>query len=88
VAPLRAPAELGAVGRGAGPGVRLCLDRDGRLDTVRFLEPVHPRLAASVVDMLRDSQYVPYRVNDLPVPSCQPLSAGRVASSSVAVSSP
>jgi hypothetical protein len=68
VLPARVPAELGTLGR--TPPVRVCLDRDGQLDTVRFLEPAHPRVAASVIDMYRDSVYEPYRVNDRPVPSC------------------
>jgi hypothetical protein len=73
LAPLRAPREFDALVRGVEPGLRLCLDRDGRLDTVRFLKAPHPRLAASFVDMLRDSRHEPYRVNDLAVPSCQPF---------------
>jgi hypothetical protein len=73
LAPLRAPREFDPLVRGAGPGVRLCLDRDGRLDTVRFLEAPHPRLVASFVDMLRDSRHEPYRVNDQAVPSCEPF---------------
>jgi hypothetical protein len=73
LAPLRAPREFEALVRGTEPGLRLCLDRDGRLDTVRFLKAPHPRLAASFVDMLRDSRHEPYRVNDLAVPSCQPF---------------
>jgi hypothetical protein len=71
LARLRAPREFDARVRGGGPGLRLCLDRDGHLDSVRFLEPAHPRLAAALVDMLRDSRHEPYRVNDLAVPSCQ-----------------
>jgi hypothetical protein len=71
LAPLRAPREFDALIRGAGPGLRLCLDRDGRLDSVRFFQATHPRLTAALVDMLRDSRHQPYRVNDLAVPSCQ-----------------
>jgi hypothetical protein len=73
LAPLRSPREFGGLVGGAAPGLRVCLDRDGRLDTVRFLKAPHPRLAASFVDMLRDSRHEPYRVNDLAVPSCQPF---------------
>jgi hypothetical protein len=71
LAPLRAPGEFGALVRGAGPGLRVCLDAEGQLDSVRFLEAAHPRLAASLVDMLRDSRHEPYRVNDQAVPSCE-----------------
>jgi hypothetical protein len=73
MAPRRTPLEFGDLPPGPGPAVRLCLDRDGQLDTVRFLEPVHPRFAASLIDMFRDSRHEPYRVNDLAVPSCQVL---------------
>jgi hypothetical protein len=69
--PPRAPLEFGALSPGSGPALRLCLDREGQLDTIRFLETPHPRLAASLIDMFRDSQHEPYRVNDLPVPSCE-----------------
>jgi hypothetical protein len=70
--PLRAPLELAGL---QPPALRLCLDREGHLDTIRFLEPLHPRFAASLIDMYRDSRYDPYRVNDLAVPSCQVLTA-------------
>jgi hypothetical protein len=69
--PARSPLEFGAGLRGARPSVRLCLDQEGRLATLRFLEPTHPRLAASIMDMFRDARYEPYRVDDRPVPSCQ-----------------
>lgn len=69
----RTPLELGALPSAPGPAVRLCLDRDGQLDTIRFLEPLHPRFAASLIDMFRDSRHEPYRVNDLAVPSCEVL---------------
>jgi hypothetical protein len=69
--PPRAPGEFGARLQGVRPALRLCLDRRGQLDTVRFLEQAHPRLAASMLDMLRDSEHTPYRVGDLPVPSCE-----------------
>ncbi len=69
--PPRSPLEFGAGLRGARPSVRLCLDQEGRLETLRFLEPTHPRLAASIMDMFRDARYEPYRVDDRPVPSCQ-----------------
>jgi hypothetical protein len=69
--PPRAPAEFGARLHGVRPALRLCLDRRGQVDTVRFLEQAHPRLAASVLDMLRDSEHQPYRVGDLAVPSCE-----------------
>lgn len=65
----RAPGELGPLP--PGPAVRLCLDRDGQLDTLRFLEPAHPRIAASVIDAFRDARHEPYRVDDRAVPSCQ-----------------
>jgi hypothetical protein len=68
--PRRQPLEFGTGLRGARPMVRLCLDLDGRFETLRFLEPAHPRLAASIIDMFRDARYEPYRVNDRPVPSC------------------
>jgi hypothetical protein len=67
--PLRAPAEFAAAG--AAPAMRICLDRHGDVETVRFLEAAHPRLAASLLDRYRDSQHQPYRVNDRPVPSCE-----------------
>jgi hypothetical protein len=67
----RAPLELAPLPAGAGPAVRLCLDREGEVDSVRFLDGAHPRFAASLVDMFRDARYEPYRVNDLAVPSCQ-----------------
>jgi hypothetical protein len=67
----RAPLELAGA---AEPGAWLCLDRDGQLDTIRFLEPAHPRLAASLVDRLRDARHEPYRVNDRAVPSCRTFS--------------
>jgi hypothetical protein len=66
--PARVPSELGTLGR--APALRVCLDQDGQLDSVRFLEPAHPRVAASLIDMYRDSIHEPYRVNDRPVPSC------------------
>jgi len=69
----RTPLEFGGPPPGPGPALRLCIDRDGQLDTIRFLEPLHPRFAASLIDMFRDSRYEPYRVNDLAVPSCQVL---------------
>jgi hypothetical protein len=68
--PPRSPLEFGTGLEGARPPVRLCLDREGRLETLRFLEPTHPRLAASILDMFRDARWEPYRVNDRPVPSC------------------
>jgi hypothetical protein len=73
LAPLRAPLEFGPLFPGKAPGLLMCLDRDGQIDTVRFQEVLHPRLAAALVDMLRDSRHEPYRVNDLPVPSCRPF---------------
>ena len=79
LAPLRSPREFDPLVRGKAPGLRFCLDRDGRLDTVRFLEASHPRLAASFVDMLRDSRHEPYRVNDQAVPSCNSFRAGEGA---------
>jgi hypothetical protein len=69
----RTPLELGGPPPGPGRALRMCLDRDGQLDTIRFLEPLHPRFAASLIDMFRDSRHEPYRVNDLAVPSCQVL---------------
>jgi hypothetical protein len=69
--PPRSPIEFGAEPGGARPWVRLCLDQDGQLETLRFLEAAHPRLTASIIDMFRDSRYEPYRVNDRPVPSCE-----------------
>jgi hypothetical protein len=69
--PPRTPLEFGTELRGARPSVRLCLDQEGRLETLRFLEPTHPRLAASIMDMFRDARYEPYRINDRPVPSCE-----------------
>jgi hypothetical protein len=69
--PSRVPLEFEPFMRGAHPVVRLCLDRQGDLDTIRFLAPAHPRLAATVIDLFRDSRYQPYRVNDLAVPSCE-----------------
>lgn len=71
VAPARTPLELGQRLREARPVVRLCLDREGALDTLRFLELAHPRLAATIIDMYRDSRHEPYRVDDLAVPSCE-----------------
>jgi hypothetical protein len=71
ITPARAPLEFGAMLRGVRPALRLCLDREGDLDTVRFLEQAHPRLAASVLDMLRDARHEPYRVGDTAVPSCE-----------------
>jgi hypothetical protein len=71
IAPPRPPREFGALFGASGPAVRLCLDREGQMDTVRFLEPAHPRVAASLIDMFRDARHEPYRVNDLPVPSCE-----------------
>lgn len=68
--PLRTPVEFGAGLQGARPPVRLCLDQEGRLATLRFLEPTHPRLAASILDLFRDARYDPYRINDRAVPSC------------------
>jgi hypothetical protein len=67
----RAPPEFGAMLQGVRPALRVCLDREGRVDTVRLLEQAHPRLAAAVLDMLRDSRNEPYRVGDLAVPSCE-----------------
>jgi hypothetical protein len=71
VPPLRVPRELGGLPPVAS--LRLCLDRQGELDTIRFLQPVNPRLAASLIDMYRDARHDPYRVNDLGVPSCRVL---------------
>ena len=71
VAPARTPLEFGQPMREARPVVRLCLDREGALDTLRFLELAHPRLAATVIDSYRDSRHEPYRVDDLAVPSCE-----------------
>ena len=68
--PLRTPVEFGTGLQGARPPVRLCLDEEGRLATLRFLEPTHPRLAASILDLFRDARYDPYRINDRAVPSC------------------
>lgn len=68
-APLRAPAEMALTGAVEVP-VRVCLDRVGDHDSARFLVPLHPRLAAAVLDQLRDTLNEPYRVNDAPVPSC------------------
>jgi hypothetical protein len=67
----RAPFEFGAALHGVRPALRLCLDREGQVDTVRFLEQAHPRLVASTLDMLRDAHYQPYRVGDQAVPSCE-----------------
>jgi hypothetical protein len=69
--PARVPPEFGAMLHGVRPTLRVCLDREGRVDTVRLLEQAHPRLAASVLDMLRDSRHEPSRVGDLAVPSCE-----------------
>jgi hypothetical protein len=69
--PPRAPLEFGAMLQGVRPALRVCLDREGRVDTVRLLDQAHPRLAAAVLDMLRDSRNEPYRVGDLAVPSCE-----------------
>jgi hypothetical protein len=69
----RTPREFGALAERRPPRLRVCLDRDGEVDTVRLLEPVHPRFAASIVDMFRDSRHEPYRVNDVAVPSCDLL---------------
>jgi hypothetical protein len=69
--PARVPGEFGARLHGVHPALRLCLDRHGQVDSVRFLEQAHPRLAASVLDMLRDAEHAPYRVGDRAVPSCQ-----------------
>jgi len=74
--PPRAPPEFGAMLRGVRPALRLCLDREGDLDTVRFLEQAHPRLAASMLDMLRDARHSPYRVGDTAVPSCETMERG------------
>jgi hypothetical protein len=73
IEPPRAPLEFGAMLRGVRPALRLCLDREGDLDTVRFLEQAHPRLAASMLDMLRDARHSPYRVGDTAVPSCETM---------------
>ena len=71
----RVPQELGASVLVSPPAVRLCLDSQGAMHTVRFLEPAHPRVMASLIDMFRDSRHEPYRVNDLPVPSCDVVPA-------------
>lgn len=74
---LRAPQEFGALVGEKDPSLWVCLDRDGRMDTVRFHQATHPRLAAAVVDMLRDARHEPYRVNDLAVPSCSAFRGGK-----------
>jgi hypothetical protein len=71
----RVPVELGFIPEAGLPTHRVCLDREGELDTVRFLEAPHPRVAASLIDQLRDERYEPYRVNDVAVPSCDVLRA-------------
>jgi hypothetical protein len=71
--PARAPGEFDSIAGRRPPLLRVCLDREGQVDTVRLLEPVHPRFAASLIDMLRDSRHEPYRVNDQAVPSCDLL---------------
>jgi hypothetical protein len=71
----RVPVELGFIPEAGVPAHRVCLDREGELDTVRFLEAPHPRVAASLIDQLRDERYEPYRVNDVAVPSCDVLRA-------------
>jgi hypothetical protein len=69
--PHRTPLELaGYVEADAIPPHRVCLDAQGDLDTIRFLEAPHPRVAASLIDQFRDARHEPYRVNDLAVPSC------------------
>ena len=77
--PLRAPAEFSADGVTAAPVMRVCIDRHGQVETVRFLEAAHPRLAASLLDQYRDSQHQPYRVNDRPVPSCEVVNQSAAA---------
>lgn len=67
----RLPTELGTALKGTRRSVRVCLNREGWVDTIRFLEPTHPRLAASLADALRDARWEPYRVNDRAVPSCE-----------------
>jgi hypothetical protein len=67
----RLPTELGTALKGTRRAVRACLNREGWVDTIRFLEPTHPRLAASLADALRDARWEPYRVNDRAVPSCE-----------------
>jgi hypothetical protein len=67
----RLPVELGPALKGTRRSVRVCLNREGWVDTIRFLEPTHPRLAASLADSLRDARWEPYRVNSRAVPSCE-----------------
>lgn len=67
----RDPLELGSpLDPAAFPDRRVCLDAEGNLDTVRFFEAPHPRVAAALVDQLRDARHEPYRVNDLAVSTC------------------
>jgi hypothetical protein len=67
----RLPTELGPALKGTRRSVRVCLDREGSVDTIRFLEPTHPRLAGSLADSLRDARWEPYRINSRAVPSCE-----------------
>lgn len=51
----------------------VCVDRDGRVDSIKLLSPLHPRYAASIIDAFRLAEYTPFIINGRPVAFCSPV---------------
>jgi protein TonB len=67
---VRLPPALARAGLQVWALVRVCVDRDGRVDDVHLLKSADPVVDPLIVAALRTWRYRPYQVNGRPVPFC------------------
>jgi TonB family protein len=66
----RLPPALARAGIAVAVLMKICVDRDGRVNEVRVLKSDDPSVEPSFVSAVRTWRYTPYRVDGRPVPFC------------------